>query len=909
MKKNIFVVLLALVALVAPAQVANRCLKFDGGTVNCGSLPELNGLTDYTIQFWIKPNDGKWAFETPIFNRGETFILEFGQPSKPRLRMKVGGLWHVVEYKNEDLDVTAWNQITIVVNENNPKIYINNTPTYYAGGQTAFGSAIPSTEDKLILGGEAFSGLIDEFRIWGCALPDDFERFAFTTVNQYTPNWDKLLVYYKMDQQYAVGGYYEERLVDYKEVIEGPANKGYNNHGLFNGKVEFVNSDNKGLPYTFHSGYLDNVRLFDTNIPREQYLLYNELIIRGAQCDPSVSTDEDVIDNGAIYTLTPNNHAKSITGGSYIEKFERRTGVLGLDGNKGSRIELSDSTFYPSPLYTFESWIYLDEWTSGGYILRRETEDKNNGIAIFLGEDEGTINIRINGVVKTCKSDAIVNGKWFYFAISGDNDGTTIRPFAGDSEQGLKNIGNINDFQTITPAGNENTPIYMGEGLKCKFDNVLFWKKLWWINELKANMGGEIPMPGIGIPPQTGILGNMTNADTYLTFDDPENLCFSSHSQDSWLKIIKSAYEGHTGVKFFLSVYGSDKNTKYDSDNNPIANTNWKKILNQETIRKKFAERLAALSKDYDGVVLDLEWPNPSTEDKAGSWGRYSLLIEEIKKSLPEGKELRVAASNSVYTVTDYMKNNVDAFTFHQFGDNEDHFNYTKFTEYIQEFKNNGFSGDQIIASYSANTSLGMPLGMTTWLDEYTFGSKDDEFVSKNEDGNTHCYMTPGQAYQRAKHAREQGLKGIFNSDISAEFREKPAAAEPQGLRAPASTATPSLALHAGMALGTNVDPYVGTVTVNHLNDSPVVSGVTDVAEDMAKSNEVKVNRHRGSADAFVTIGDEPAVRVALFDLAGRLVEAQNGPTVSVDTLTPGIYIVAATAADGRMGKAKLFLN
>ena len=48
--------------------------------------------------------------------------------------------------------------------------------------------------------------------------------------------------------------------------------------------------------------------------------------------------------------------------------------------------------------YTFETWLYLDEWTEGAYLFCRETDDGKHGFSISLGDvEQKALVVRVNG--------------------------------------------------------------------------------------------------------------------------------------------------------------------------------------------------------------------------------------------------------------------------------------------------------------------------------------------------------------------------------------------------------------------------------------------------------------------------------------------------------------------------------
>ena len=684
------------------AQVLNRAIQFaPEGNVDCGVMPDLDNLKSYSIQLWFNPSE--WEQDAVLISRGDNFSINLGEEGS--IKIKNSGI--TVTAANNALKAGDWNQITVICDAGKTEVLVN-------GEKSGEGylSELSKSDSPLIFGGK-YTGLLDEVRLWDDALDETmktFDYFTNNTLNKWCPMWENLVAYYKMDQENC------PYLVDYKGIEENI--KDYDNHGIMSQGVSRVEAFNDKMPYLINSAYTNNDRFFDRLIPRDQYLLSNELIILGLNT---------YAEDGRIAPKTPNNHATELNNIKYLPEFENREGVISFTGN--SSMTLPSETFPINNPYTFETWIYIDEWTPGAYILRKENESKTEGIAIFLGnEDEKRIIARINGKEYPISSvSSIPVGEWSYLAFTPGND-----VFLNEESK---------DFALI-----------LGENLKGKLDETVVWEKVL-TNEEISQHREKVPLPGL----ESNVsLSEMKGAKGYYRYDDPEDLGFSSHSQDSWLKIMKEAYNGHGGVKFFISVQGTYKPLEIFGD--------WREILEDPTKRERFATDLAEISKNYDGVELDLEWI-----ENQDQWNDYGVLAQEIREKLPEGKEFRISLHNNYLNFPADKMKYVDGFTFQQYGPNAKNFSYSNFEMNTEKFKGK-FDRDKIMTSYATTTSKGENGSPVTGvrgacMKLYEPSEADaDKFTGPR--GDTWTYIGPMQVYQRAKYTRENNLQGIFYWDM-----------------------------------------------------------------------------------------------------------------------------------------------
>lgn len=807
MKRTLLFCLALLSGLCAYSQVKNYCIRLtSGGSVDCGQMSELDEASSFTLQFWM--NADSWKSGATLFSRGEGLKVE--QAAAKTLDITLGT--KKVSVNADDLVSGKWAQVTILCDKGSVKVFVNKKQV-----KTATGVVLPTDDAPFLIGGGDYAGRIDEVRVWSAALSSEYDYFFNNTLNKWVPQIDNLVAYFKMDQELC------PNLVDYKALFVPSA---YNHHGVFSasGVQREEVKDNAGLPYLLCGAYTNNARFFDRGVNQDQYLLANDIIMLGIQS----------YSDGHLKYLSPNDHA-TVTRGEYLGEYEGRSGVLSLGGD-GS-LECPGDVFDP-PLdangkattgYTFETWLYLEKWTDGGYIFRRETPDGKHGFSIRLGDEEKKhVIVRVNGN-EFVNINSMPVGEWVHFAVTANAGGTvrTTFMFTYNGKDKWANATQSGTSTDYTPTGMGNEKAYIGEGLTAKFDNTVLWIQRFDLTALAGHMN-VIPMPAIGKEVTADL---MRNGMAFYTFDRADNMGWDSYSQDEWRDIIRSAYEGYRGYQLRISVQG---------------HTGWQNTIANASRRKIFAQDLAALSEGYDGVELDLEWMD-------GTQTNLGLLADEIVKALPDGKVFMI--SHHQYGAYQFPKDKiaeVDGFTFQQYGPQMSWFNYNTFVSGANAFVNYGYPKNKIYLSYSTTTSgaynasgaqiSNVITGVRNGLLDGNYTPDPNGAYEKAEyNGNYYYLQGPRQVYLRAKYCVDNLMQGIFYWDMGNDVKP---------------SHKYSLAKACNYALSSNVDSLVTEVAVNH------PTGIRDIQQ-----------------------GRKPqAAQTSVYDLGGRRYEADAA-------LPRGVYI------------------
>ena len=731
MKKLLFIYLTwLLTAHYAQAQVDNFALSFSGGgRVECGELVGMERQSSYTVQFWICASE--WTEGAVVFRSGDGFSACLG--TEGSIVFTIGETSLQATAKKQ-LSVGNWAQVTLICNVGAAKVYAN---TVKCGTGTL--AAIPATGSGLVIG-EQFKGRLDEMRFWKTALTSDFDYFRHTTLNQFNPYWDQLVAYYKMDQNLC------GQLVDYKGVYSPDAL--YNYHGTLLGdaRKEKV-TDNARLPYLVNGAYTNNARFFDRSIPREQYLLSNDLIILGIES----------FKDGHLRFTTPCNHG-TLENCCRLAEYEGRNGVLSLNGDGrmsvGKHALLIDENSEGKAVngYAFECWLYLDEWTEGAYLFRKENDDGTEGLSIRLGDaGKQQVVVRVDGR-DYGHGGKLTVGQWTHFGIMSRTaySPSQIFGFLYNGKMSLGKNSMSDPLADNMPTNTSHYEAYIGEGLKGKMDDIMIWNnRPYESSEAADHIEGNFRMPGLG---KTVTAEQMRCYNSLWRFDKADHPGYDSYSQDEWLAIMKSAYDGYRGARFRISVKSHE---------------GWENTISNKARREVFAADLAELSKNYDGVELDLEW--------ASSWTNYGLLCEAIRAALPEDKLFEVSVHSYNYGYPKAKMDVVDAFTVQQYGPQKKWFAYSNFLNTLTSMESYGYARDKIYASYSTTTSgpyngdtqvSSVIKGVRGGLLEGDYEPNEEMDAWTDSDGLTYYFTGPLQTYRRAKYVADSLYHGIFYWDM-----------------------------------------------------------------------------------------------------------------------------------------------
>ena len=762
MKRTYIVLLLCLATLCCMAQVTNNAISFErNGRVSLGTIETNTESTGTTLQMWINPQH--WIPGANIATWGDRLDIQLGAPGK--LVISCADESHT--FSSTELSSGTWAHITLLLCNGSISLLVNN-----ANEQTATLS-VPFTApagEPLLLGG-GFLGRIDEVRVWDFILPADYNRFWNNTIDSLNPHWQHIVGYWKFDQTRL-----ESNVYDY-------SGNGHNGTFSANGVKRTAVTDNPAFTYRRNLAYSDCSRFFDRGIQQGQYLKSNVISMIGATAQA----------DGSLKYKQPDNRG-TITGGTYLAAYDGRTGVLDLAGEgaqmnvgKESLIAFNNSNYLESTTaYTFMTWLSIDSWTPGAYLIKKESTAAN-GISLRMGETQGEFILRCNGV-EFSYSTALALGEWHHIGFSTNAaalgsefvfvlDNTTIAPAYSHTTAA-----------TTTLTGLRSTDCIIGEGIDGKLDETITWSQKFGAADIIAQ--GNTPLePGIG----KAITGAYSRSvDGLWKYDQPEDLGRDSYSTPEWFRMIKATFEGYEGAHVTISI---DK----------WSDEFFTKINNNAQYREALADAISQMGNEpfLDGVDYDFEWNN--------NWSGIGTLCQLVRAKLQTGKIQAVSPHELYYNFPTDKMQYVDYFNFQDYGPgNRNIFNFDNYKNFFTKARNHGYPTDKIMLSYATTTSGAMysngsrPASTHAEYAPTGWRSMPYETFAYNQnsydvgDGLTRYFTGMEQVWLRSEYMNNNGCAGIFYWDMGNDTKD---CNDPR-----------SLATHASFAINSNVQKIVESV-------------------------------------------------------------------------------------------------
>ena len=852
MKRFLFILsLLVVTTQLLEAQVDNYSLKLSAtGSVDAGLLTELNGLDNYTVQLWMNPS--VWTPNAAIFSRSSNnsnFDLRLGN-SSGEIIFFVGN--QSVSINSSNISVGNWSQIALVYQQGTFKALVNNVQVL----QTTAQLTIPAANENFYLGNN-FTGRIDEFRLWSSSLTSDYTLWR-NTINKYHPQWNNLILYYKFDQNLCAN------VVDYK----------FKHHGVFSvlGAVRELVTDNLAFKYRINSAYTDFSRFADRGIDKEKYLLSNDIIMLGVESNA----------DGTITMPFPFNHG-TVTNGNYLNSYNGRNGVLALNG-VDAKMDVGNKALTPNSKYSLHTWIYLEEWTEGAFIFKKEASS-TQGFSIRLGSAAtNELIVRLNGhEYKRNIPTAIVSspvGSWWNLgvvAFSLDLGITKTFMFTFNGKAYFPPSTGVPTTleTTLLPQGVETTNAIVGENLHAKLDETVIWNTDLTEATITNYMNNGVPMPGFGkIVDAASVMAKM---NSYWSYNNPNDVGYDYYSYKNFMNIVRSAFDGYRGYKIRMSVKG---------------HTGWETTISDATKRKSLAQGIVQAAQEFDGIDLDLEWCYDGT-----CFNNYGLLLDEIGKIMPAEKIFSISPHYVSYALpTKYMVN-VDYFNFQIYGPSPNLFNWSTYLDAYNRFIAQGYPKEKISLSYATTTSkacddaagtivtAAAPIGVVSgsFNPPYT----PDQNVALDSNGKYRFFTGVNQTRDRSEFIQEKDLAGIFYWDM--------------GNDVPTSHKY-SLPKASNYALASNVDTLVTKVNL-------LTSGLFPVMTNDAKLFNCYPNPVTDHFSVLIP-ADKEISEVKIFNTSGQPIIIQNrsivNKSINIEKLKSGFYILNVVTTDGSNYKSTI---
>lgn len=407
----------------------------------------------------------------------------------------------------------------------------------------------------------------------------------------------------------------------------------------------------------------------DNRITAESLLAYNDLIMIAFR----PYTD------GSIYFDLPDNRA-GFTNADYMEAYKNRSGIIDFKGenatmNAGADLLHKVRSYQSDGAYkqfTFGSWLYIDQWTPGAYLFRKE--NSHGYIHCVMGDNQGELIFNIDGETASVTTTSLVDGSWHHVALAyhGGKSLSQRVAFYIDGSS-MSNVVISPEFPTQIPF--LRTLFYVGVDMDAKMDETFIHSLYLSVSEVSSYMNNGISLRNTD--------WNSTKTLAYWTYDEPLN---PGKDYQTWRSIadeVRSKIQG-TDTKLRLGITGGD----------------WKTIIKNPVYRTNFVNSVYnhLLHNDWDGIDLDFEWCTTAQE-----YSDYSSTIVALSNKLaPLDVTLSVSLHPVSYQISQAAIDATDFISLQIYGPSPWLFPYAEFVNQANIAVNYGIPKDKLV--------LGVPM-------------------------------------------------------------------------------------------------------------------------------------------------------------------------------------------------------
>ena len=423
--------------------------------------------------------------------------------------------------------------------------------------------------------------------------------------------------------------------------------------------------------------------------------------------------------------------AKLTGNATYTAEKDGKNGVLYFNGS--ATMNAGDGLLHspdgPSKQFTFGTYIYIEEWVANAYLFKKATSSKTIA-ALQLGDATGKVKLTIGDYSGEVTSTDLTSGTWHYIALSYTATGVKL---------------NIDDKSQIDFSGatfpavpNDRVDFVIGDKFKGYLEETTVWS-------ISAGTLGKDP---ITYPSAW----NKTKVLAYWKYDEAGNLGKDSHSWITRLEDMRQTMGTPIGTsRFRLGCAGGQ----------------WKDMVKNEGAYTNFANKLCEVlsTHNLDGIDLDFEWPENSSEGTA-----YSKAIVEMSKIFKKNaKKVFFTVSLHPYYVK-YMTEDAckapDFISLQCYGPSTDLYPLNAFQQ-SSESAAQKIPKNKLVLGVPFQGTTGTPGEQKGYFDFANSISGPDQTQITYTDDKTYTFDGVNAIYNKTKYACENGYAGIMSWDLA----------------------------------------------------------------------------------------------------------------------------------------------